>query len=206
VLLLVPVLAAVALGIAIDHTALQTTSTPAVQTVEGIPLQAADTRAAALAAADNDLAISSQSVEQDSEQFARLVAVAYAPGIRARTLAQAAALRRADPTDMSNYAVGGRAVAIIAARRLTAFNRRRARVTTWLGGFVWGPRLVPRQSWSLVDTTLVYEHDHWLVQSSIAARTPAPVPSIVYVEGGNNRSPVFEQRLAGMSAPIYGTG
>jgi len=201
------VLVAVTVGVVIGRaTGTQAAARPAVITVGGIALQTADTRAAALAAADNDLAIASQTVEQNPALFARLVDLAYAPGIRARTLSQAEALRRLDAADMANYAAGGRAVAVVAARRLDAFDRRRAEVTTWLGGFVWGPGLAPRQSWNLVDTTLEFKHGRWLVMSSVAERTPAPVPSIVYVEDANNRSPVFDRRLAGMSAPFYGTG
>ena len=37
-------------------------------------------------------------------------------------------------------------------------------------------------------------------------RTPAPVPSVVFVDGPNNQSGVFDTRLAGMTAPFYGAG
>jgi hypothetical protein len=174
--------------------------------LDGIPLQTLDTRAAALTAADNALAIASQTVEQDPVAFVRLVAVAYAPTARAVTLAQAARLRAGDRADMANYRAGGRAVAVVAARRLDAFTRGRASVTSWLGGFVWGPRLAPRQSWNLVRTTLTFEHGRWLVVSSSVLATPAPVPSIVFVDGHNNESAAFNGRLAGMTAPFYGTG
>ena len=72
------------------------------------------------------------------------------PGARASTLAQAAALRNADPTDMSNYRAGGHAIAVIAARRLDDYSAARATITTWLGGIEWGPTFAPRQSWNLV--------------------------------------------------------
>jgi len=174
--------------------------------VDGIPLSHADTPAGALTAADNDLAIGSQAVEQNPPLFARLVALAYAPAARKTTLAQAATLRRADPTGMGNYRAGGRAVAVIAARRLVVYSRARATVTSWLGGFVWGPNLTPRQSWNLVQTTLAYQQGRWLVTLSQALATPAPVPSIVYVDGNNNHTGAFDQRLAGMTAPFYSAG
>jgi hypothetical protein len=174
--------------------------------VDGVPLSHADTPAGALTAADNDLAIGSQTVEQNPPLFARLVADAYAPAARKATLAQAMALRRGDATDMGNYRAGGRAVAVIAARRLDRYSRARATVTSWLGGFVWGPSLTPRQSWNLVRTTLAFEHGRWLVVSSQAENTPAPVPSVVYVDGNNNQSTTFDTRLAGMTAPFYGAG
>jgi hypothetical protein len=79
-------------------------------------------------------------------------------------------------------------------------------VTSWLGGFVWGPSLSPRQSWNLVDTTLTWRRNRWLVLSMNTERTPAPVPSVVFVDAHNNQSGVFDTRLAGMTAPFYGAG
>jgi hypothetical protein len=200
-------LTAFALGTLTGHaTAARRPATPQVTFVDGIPLERADTQAGALAAADNSLALSSQSVEQNPPLFARLVALAYAPAARKTTIAQAAALRRGDPTDIANYRAGGRAVAVVAARRLDGYSRTRATVTSWLGGFVWGPNLTPRQSWNLVQTILRYEQGRWLVVSSRELPTPAPVPSIVYVDGNNNQSAAFDTRLAGMTAPFYGAG
>jgi len=95
---------------------------------------------------------------------------------------------------------------VIAARRLDHYTPKRATVTSWLGGFEWGPGLTPRQSWNLVDTTMVWRHSRWLVTSMNTERTPAPVPSIVFVDGHNNQSAAFNSRLAGMTAPYYGAG
>ena len=64
----------------------------------------------------------------------------------------------------------------------------------------------PRQGWNLVDTTLVWRRGRWLVLSMNTERTPAPVPSVVFVDGPNNQSRVFDARLAGMTAPYYGAG
>ena len=178
----------------------------AVVVVGGVAVGVLDTPAGALAAADNYLASASQSVEQDPAGFAALVAAVYAPASRASTLAQAAQARAADVTDMRNYAQGGRAVAVIAARRLDRYTPGRATVTSWLGGFVWGPALSPRQSWNLVDTTLIWRQGRWLVLSMNTERTPAPVPSVVFVDGHNNQSATFNARLAGMTAPFYGAG
>ena len=174
--------------------------------MHGIPVGVQDSAAGALAAADNYLAIASQTVEQDPGEFSALVNTVYTPGSRASTLAQAAAARGADVADMRNYAQGGRAVAVIAARRLDHYTPGRATVTSWLGGFVWGPALSPRQSWNLVDTTLVWRQGRWLIASMSAERTAAPVPSVVFVDGHNNQSGAFDARLAGMTAPFYGAG
>ncbi len=176
----------------------------AIELVDGAPVGVQDTRAGALAAADNYLAVASQSVEQDPPVFAALVAQAYAPGIRARTLVQAQRLRASDVQNMSNYRVGGRGIAVIAARRLDDYTPQQATVTSWLGGLVWGPRLAPRQTWNLVVTTLRWQAGRWLVESSSTDPALAPVPSVVYVDGGNDRAGAFA-RLAGMTGPFYGS-
>jgi hypothetical protein len=174
--------------------------------VHGIPVGVRDTAAGALAAADNYLAIASQTVEQNPAQFAVLVNTVYTPGSRAGTLVQASAERGGDIADMRNYARGGRAVAVIAARRLDRYTPGRATITSWLGGFVWGPALSPRQSWNLVDTTLLWRQGRWVIASMNTERTPAPVPSVVFVDGHNNQSAAFDAALAGMTAPFYGAG
>ena len=177
----------------------------AIELSDGIPVGVADTPAGALAASDNYLALSSQSIEQDPAAFATLVAQAYAPRRSRRTLAQAQQLRTSDIQNMTNYRDGGRGIAVVAARRLDTYTPQLATVTTWLAGFVWGPNLPPRQSWNLVDTTLRWQAGRWLVVSSDTEPTAAPVPSVVYVDGANDQAPAF-QRLAGMTAPFYGTG
>jgi hypothetical protein len=177
----------------------------AVKLFDGVPVGVEHTPTGALAAADNYLAISSQSIEQDPPAFAELVAQGYSPTVRARTLAEAEKLRTADPQNMANYAEGGRGIALVAARRLDSYSAQSATITSWLAGFVWGPHISPRQSWNLVDTTLRWQSGRWLVVSSRADSTAAPVPSVVYVEGDNDRTPAFA-RLAGMTAPYYAAG
>ncbi len=67
---------------------------------------------------------------------------------------------------------GGRGIAVIAARRLDSYTPEQATVTSWLGGFVWGPRLAPRQTWNLVDTTLRWQAGRWLVLGLEHRRDP----------------------------------
>lgn len=176
----------------------------AVRLIDGIPVGVQDTREGVLAATDNYVALASQSIEQDPATFRELVAQAYASEARARALAQAQQIRANDTQNMSNYQQEGRGIALIAARRLDSYTPQAATVTSWLGGFVWGPHLAPRQTWNLVDTTLRWHTGRWLIVTSNTDRTPAPVPSIVYVEAANNQSSAFA-RLAGMAAPFYGT-
>jgi hypothetical protein len=151
------------------------------------------------------VALASQSIEQDPSVFVELVAQAYAPQARGRTLAEAQRVRAGDTQNMTNYHEGGRGIAVIAARRLDSYTPPQATITSWLGGFVWGPHLAPRQTWNLIDTTLRWQAGRWLVLSSDTDTTPAPVPSIVYVDGANDQAAAFA-RLAGMTAPFYGTG
>jgi hypothetical protein len=176
-----------------------------VKLIGGVPVGVQDTPAGALAAADNYVALASQSLEQDPAVFAALVAQAYAPDARGRTLAEAQRIRAGDTQSMTNYREGGRGIAIIAARRLDSYTSQQATITSWLGGFVWGWHLAPRQTWNLIDTTLRWQAGRWLVLSSDTDTTPAPVPSIVYVDGDNDQAAAFA-RLSGMSAPFYGTG
>lgn len=180
-------------------------ATAATKLIGGVPVGVQDTPAGALAAADNYLALASQSIEQDPALFAALVAQVYSPQARGRTLAEASRARAGDAVNMTNYREGGRGIAVIAARRLDRYTPTQARVTSWLGGFVWGPPLAPRQTWNLVDTTLRWQAGRWLVVSSVTDSAPAPVPSIIYVDGDNNQAVAFG-RLAGMTAPFYGTG
>jgi hypothetical protein len=176
-----------------------------VELLGGVPVGVEHSPTGALAAADNYLAIASQSIEQDPGSFAALLAQAYTPEARAAALAQARKLRAEDIQNTANYEEGGHGIAVIAARRLDKYLGTEATVTSWLGGFVWGPRLTPRQSWNLVDTTLRWQSGRWLVAASSTDPVSAPVPSIVYVDGPNDQSQAFA-RLAGMSAPFYGTG
>jgi hypothetical protein len=177
----------------------------AIELEGGIPIGVEHTPAGVLAAADNYLAASSQALEQDPSAFGALVARVYAPANREQTLAQAQQLRLSDPVGMNNYGEGGRGLAVVAARRLDSYTPTSATVTSWLAGFVWGPHLPPRQSWNLVDTTLAWSSDRWLVVSSQTDPTPAPVPAIVCLDGANDSAAAFS-RLAGMTAPFYGSG
>src|SRR5438477_9493568 len=75
----------------------------AIELEGGVPVGVEQTPAGALAAADNYLAASSQTLEQDPSAFGTLVARVYAPANREQTLAEAQQLRLSDPVGMSNY-------------------------------------------------------------------------------------------------------
>jgi hypothetical protein len=180
-------------------------ATAAIELERGVPVGVKHTPGGALAAADNYLADSAQTLEQDPGAFGQLVAKVYAPAQRAQTLAQAQQLRLSDPTGIGNFSEGGRGLAVVAARRLDRYTPSSATVTSWLAGFVWGPHVSPRQSWNLVDTTLIWRSRRWLVLSSQTDATPAPVPAIVYTAGHSDSLAAFSA-LIGMTSPFYGSG
>jgi hypothetical protein len=177
----------------------------AIRTVDGVPVGVRDTPAGALAAADNYVALASQTIEQDPAEFASLVAQGYVPWVRATALTEAERLRAGDVQAMRNYREGGHGLALIAARRLAQYERGSASVTSWLAGIVWGPHLEPRQTWDIVQTVLDWRGGRWQVVSLQVTTTSAPAPAIVYVQGENDRAGAFDRVLAGMSAPFYGS-
>lgn len=180
-------------------------SRAAIEMVDGVPLGVVHSRDGALAAADAYVAVSAQALEQDPQSFAELVSEAYAPQVRSRVLSEAQEIRSGDVQDMANYAQGGHGLAVIAAQRLDDYTPTTADVTCWLEGIVWGPRLAPRQTWSLVDTTLTWRAGRWLVLDSHLDAAPAPVPAVVYVQAGSDTSAAFG-RLEGMTSPLPGAG
>lgn len=179
-------------------------SPTAVKMLGGVPVGRRDTPAGVLAAADNYVAVVSQTIEQNPSTFAALVAEDYLPSARATALAEAQRARAEDAQDMRNYREGGHGLALIAARRLAEYSGGSASVTSWLAGIVWGPNLAPRQTWNVVQTQLVWRDGRWLIASMQVSATAAPVPAIVYVQGENDRASAFDRVLAGMSAPLYG--
>jgi hypothetical protein len=200
-------LSLLAIGVLIGRMSLtrQASSGNPISVINGVPVGVSDTPAGALAADDNYLAIEAQTDEQNPRAFATLVATAFTPHAERSSLAQAAQLRGSDSSLMSDYAAGARALAVIGARRLDSYSPARARITTWLAGFLWGPTLAPEQTWNLVGTTLVWRQRRWLLAQVHVEATPAPVPSIVYVDGHNHQAGAFSA-LDGMTAPFYGAG
>ncbi len=188
-----------------SHTVVRTREVSPVELVGGVPVGVERSRVGALAAADGYMSVSAQSLEQDPSVFARLVSEAYAPAVRDRVLGEAREIRSSDTVNMANYARGGRGLAVVAAQRLVSYTPAAASVRCWLEGVVWGPGFAPRQTWSLVDTTLSWRAGRWLVLDSHLDGVPAPVPAVVYVQGANDTSGAFE-RLAGMSSPLSGAG
>jgi len=177
----------------------------AVRTIDGVPVGVEQSRAGALAAADNYIATVSENVVKDPRLYETLVRRVFAPSEQDYALREGERARTLAPAAVSDYAEGGGAVALIGARRLDTYDGSRAQVTTWLGGVVWGPSRRPTQRWQLVETDLRWDGQRWLVERMRPAERSAPAPAVTKADDTSayDRA-TFERELRGMTAPTYG--
>lgn len=175
-----------------------------VRVVEGVPVGIQHSRAGALAAADNYLAVTTETVVQDPKRFETLVRRVFVPGYQAQALQEGKDARAAAQDAVANYEAGGRALAVIAARRLDTYSEDRAVVTSWRSGVLWGPAERPAARWFLSETELQWDGQRWLVAKMDDARRAAPSPILKYGERESTRTSAFERELRGMTAPTYG--
>lgn len=123
-----------------DSTTQAQKDTPAgaVRVVDGVPIGIQHSRAGALAAADNYVAVGAETVVQDPPRYERLVRQTYAVGYQGAALREGSRVRRSAPQSVDLYASGGKSVAVSAARRLDSYQGRRASTTTWVAGITLG--------------------------------------------------------------------
>jgi hypothetical protein len=179
----------------------------AVRVIDGIPIGVQHSRAGALAASDNYVATSSETLIQDPERYERFVRAAYVPTAVSDALALAQRVRDSSPDAVSSYAAGGRGLTVVGARRLEAYDGRTASVETWAAGIAWGPKMKPSQRWYLARTRLRWDGQRWRIDAVDELDRPAPAPASVVVTGeGANRVSTFDRELGRMEAPIYGSG
>ena len=177
----------------------------AVRTIDGVAVGVERSRAGALAAADNYVARVTETIVQDPATYARLVRVAWVPEGQDDALREGESTRDRSATAVENYAAGGRGLAIVAARRLDTYDGTRAEVTTWTGGFNWGPQQRPGQRWFLTETTLRWDGQRWRIETMHEAERPAPAPARVgYDDAASLKTETFDRELRGMTAPTYG--
>lgn len=182
-------------------------SSGAIRVVDGVPVGVQHTRAGALAAADNYVAVSSETVVQDADRYAKLVQAAYATSYQPRAIREAQALRRRSGPTIANYEAGGRALAVVGARRLDDYAGDRATVNTWTAGISWGPDRRPGQRWFFTQTGLRWDGDRWRVERIDESEEAAPTPGVVrYADKSTLEADSFDSGLRGMSAPTYGAG
>ena len=179
----------------------------AIELIGGVPVGVQQSRAGALAAADNYVALATETVIQDPKRYEQLVRRVYAPSYQPTALREGASLRRSATKAVETYAAGGRTIAVVAARRLDTYGGTRAAVTTWLGGVTWGPDRKPGQNWQLIESSLRWDGQRWLVERMDDASRPAPAPTVVgYDNADSLKSSTFDRELRGMTAPTYGDG
>jgi hypothetical protein len=180
-------------------------SAGAIRVVDGVPIGVEHSRAGALAAADNYVAVSSETVLQAPRRYANLVREAFEAPYQGPAIREGQVLRRRSAETIANYQAGGRAMAIVAARRLEGYAGQRARVTTWTAGLSWGPGRTPGQRWFFTDTRLRWTVDRWRVERIEESQRPAPTPGVVrYSTKTALRTEAFEHDLRAMTAPTYG--
>jgi len=176
----------------------------AVRLVGGVPVGVEHSRAGALAAADNYLAVTTETVVQDPRRFEAVVRRVFVPSYQAKALREGEDARSSAQDAIANYDAGGQALAMIAARRLDTYGGDRAVVTTWRSGVIWGPSERPASRWFLTETQLRWDGQHWLVEKMDDARRAAPSPILKYRGRESTRTSAFERELRGMTAPSYG--
>lgn len=181
-------------------------SASAIRVVSGVPVGIARSKAGALAAADNYVAVGSETVFQDPPRYATLVRQTYSTSYQAKAIREAQAARKRMPTLMDQYAQGRRGLALVAARRLDSYSADAARVTTWTAGISWGPGRPAGQRWYFTETNLRWANDRWRVDSIDEAKRPAPTPGVVrYSDKASLAQGAFDRDLTDMTAPTYGT-
>lgn len=176
----------------------------AIRTVGGVPIGVLHTRAGALAASDNYVATSSETVIQDPGRFERLVRSVYSRSYQSTVLRKAGQVRAKSPRAIARYEAGARAVALIGARRLGSYDGARAVVTTWRAGVIWGPSGRAEARWFLSTTRMRWHNERWLIELAKDVPRPAPAPVLVYNDPTSLKSSTFERELRGMTAPTYG--
>ena len=179
----------------------------AIRVIDGTPVGVQHSRAGALAAADNYVAVSSETVVQDPGRYVKLVRAAFDGAYQPIAIREAQALRRRSRPTLSNYDAGGRALALVGARRLDAYSGDRAEVSTWTAGISWGPERRPGQRWFFTETELRWDQGRWLVERIDEVDEGAPTPGVVrYTDEETLEADAFDQGLRGMTAPTYGAG
>jgi hypothetical protein len=165
-----------------------------VRLMNGVPVGVEHSRAGALAAADNYVAVGiTDSLDRASlETFATTV---VAPSGRQSLIDASARLAQQGPPPGTNV------IGTVVAHRLDSYTGPAARVSVWDVGDYWGAELEPAQYWALADLSLRWMGGRWWVVS-LDERVPGPVPALV--AAGATGSTSWSQALAGMDAPYYG--
>lgn len=181
------------------------TASDPIERVGGIPVGVEHSPSGALAAADNYVGVSYDTVERSPARDSQLINAVYAPGIRAGAIRGAAAVRKQDPAAMRLWRSGGQNLSLIGARRLDYYSGDYAQVTTWNADVFWGRGRAPKQAWVLTQTSLRWSGGRWLVSGTSTLPTAGPVPALTpQATSSNDSTAAFHADLAGYSSPAYG--
>jgi len=172
---------------------------------DGISVGIERSPAGALAAADEYVTVSYDTVERDPTRDRELIDTVYAPSVRADAILGAAAVRAANQTAMALWAHGGQNISLVGARRLDYYDSDIAQVTTWSADVFWGAGRAPKQNWVLTHTSLEWSHRRWLVTAITTLPSAGPVPALTPQSTPANDSARTFGALSGFVTPSYGT-
>lgn len=163
----------------------------------GIPIGVVESPVGALAAADNYAAVGVTADLGPGEQHA-FIGTVIDPGVRSAFSAadQAVAQREALP-------VGAHMIGSVLAHRLESYSAGVSDVSVWELASEWDGGVVPTQYWALVELSLRWNADRWQV-TRVRELLPGLVPALIAGGRDARSTAVWDQTLAGMSAPYYG--
>lgn len=183
----------------------------ALRLERGVPVVVADTPQDAVAAADNYLAAEDQALLKPAK-LRLVVDTDWAPQERQVELSQGLPWMALPPRTTPSGAARGcggacRITGAVAANKLESFARGSAQVAVWHEIVLWGPAFEPSQYWMLDTLALVWDGRAWVVSSRVPATgSQTPVPEWTNGTAVDQTGLAWDQRLAGMTPPLYGGG
>jgi hypothetical protein len=163
----------------------------------GVPVGVVETPDGVLAAADNYAAtgVTASLEPNELREFADTV---IDVGARQAFLATSQSLSQDGAPPAGAHVIGS-----VAAHRLDSYGAGTAEVSEWVLAGYWDGGAVPTQYSALVDLSLRWSGDRWLVVS-VRESVPGPVPGLTVGDGESRSTAVWDRSLGGMSAPYYG--
>jgi hypothetical protein len=166
-----------------------------VRLEHGIPVGAVESRGGAVAAADNFVS-TGVTASVEPEQLRQFLSAVVDPTARGRFIVE-------NPAPSSGPPPGARVTGAVVAQRLDSYHPGNARVGMWVLASYWGGGAVPTQYWSLVELSLRWSGERWRIISGQDS-LPGPIPALIAGGGEDRTDAVWDEALAGMTAPYYG--
>ena len=163
----------------------------------GVAIGVSETRAGALAAADN-YAAAGVTASVDARQLRQFAESVIDGPARTAFLSASQQL-----THTGTPPAGAHVIASVLGHTLERYGNGVADVGAWELASVWDGGMAPTQVWALVDLSLRWRGDRWWV-SSVRESLPGPVPVLIAGHGEGRSSSAWDQALGGMAAPYYG--